>query len=268
MAQAAGRRALPAAWDVRLRKTRMVFARMRQCRGFTLIELMLGASILAIAIVALMGAFFGQSYLNENARNMTSAMNDATRIMEQIRQQNTNDREPCKTQKLPTALAVDATGTRVAVNWNSWLETSTGGKSVNRQLADAADRNKAELIAITCQDGSSTQRPAPHCGPNQASPQEWFGNIKQPTTFDPIRVTVAVSWREGQRSGGGGGPSGELVYLPAHVAQPCTGGCTRQIDCVQGNAPAMVPEQFVITDQDGDGTIEAPAMLTTLISCR
>ena len=49
--------------------------------GFTLVELMLGAAVLTVVAVALLGSYFGQSFLNANARNLTAAMNDATRVM-------------------------------------------------------------------------------------------------------------------------------------------------------------------------------------------
>ncbi|MDP3703107.1 MAG: prepilin-type N-terminal cleavage/methylation domain-containing protein, partial [Candidatus Omnitrophota bacterium] len=38
--------------------------------GFTLIEIMLGTSIMVIVLVAMLGSFFGQSTLNQNSRNM------------------------------------------------------------------------------------------------------------------------------------------------------------------------------------------------------
>ena len=56
--------------------------------GMTLIELLIGAAMLAVAIAALLGAFFGQSILNEHARNLTWAMNDANRVMERLREAN------------------------------------------------------------------------------------------------------------------------------------------------------------------------------------
>ena len=97
--------------------------------GFTLIEIMLGASILAVVIVALMGAFISQAYLNTNARNLTAAMNNAMRVMEQIRLQNTLDRQPCKAAGVPTVVPVDSNGTALAATWNEWLQGLGGARA-------------------------------------------------------------------------------------------------------------------------------------------
>ena len=49
--------------------------------AFTMVELIIAAAILAIAISALLGSFIGQVTLNEHSRNLTWAINDATRVM-------------------------------------------------------------------------------------------------------------------------------------------------------------------------------------------
>ena len=63
--------------------------------GFTLIELTIGASILLLAIVTLLGVFGRQSILNTHSRNLTWAMNDANRVLERLREQNSGT--PCTT---------------------------------------------------------------------------------------------------------------------------------------------------------------------------
>ena len=58
-------------------------------KGMTLIELVLGALTLVVAIAAILGAYLGQLTLNEHARNISLAVHDANRVIEQIRQENT-----------------------------------------------------------------------------------------------------------------------------------------------------------------------------------
>ncbi len=54
-------------------------------KGFTLIELMIAAAILVIALVGLLAAYTGCFGLNETARNLTIAMSGAQKEMEKIR---------------------------------------------------------------------------------------------------------------------------------------------------------------------------------------
>lgn len=57
-------------------------------RGFTLLELMIGAAVLIIALVTLIAAYVGCFTLNESARNLTIAINDGQSVMEEIRDRN------------------------------------------------------------------------------------------------------------------------------------------------------------------------------------
>lgn len=56
--------------------------------GFTLMELMIGAGVLIIALVGLVAAFTGCFALGESATNLTTAINDAQCVMEEIRAHN------------------------------------------------------------------------------------------------------------------------------------------------------------------------------------
>ena len=211
-------------------------------RSFTLIEMMLGASIMVVVIVALMGAFFGQGFLGATARNLNLAMNDATRVVEQIRQQNSTggcpNGYPSAIPPLPSA------------SWNAWLNAQ--GKSIRQGRNDAAASatdNSFELVAVTCQDQDGGNQPTDYCGPTQVGAQEWkIGPAANPT-FDPIRITVAVGWRQSQR-----GIGQDFRYTPA--------GQT-----VQGKVVVNTPESFTWADTDGDGVIESRAMITTLVTC-
>ena len=92
-------------------------------RGLTLVELMVGATLLAIGIVALLWALLGQVTANEFSRSRAWATNDASRVMEQLRRRNTGG---CSTPSTdpPAGFA----------SWDAWLAdtgvTGGGGKSV------------------------------------------------------------------------------------------------------------------------------------------
>ena len=114
----------------------MNLAHIRQ-GGLTLIELMIGAAILVIAMVSLLGAFMAQMTFNEHSRNHALATNDATRVMEQLRRQNSGASCTSPSAAAPGGFA----------SWDAWLaDTSAnggGGKSV--QPNPAAN----ELVVVT-----------------------------------------------------------------------------------------------------------------------
>ena len=160
--------------------------------GLTLVELLVCAVILAVGITALLRAFLGQLTTNEYARHEAWAMNDVSRVMEQVRRQNTGG--GCL---IPN---VSASG---FASWDAWLaDTSAnggGGKSI--QPNPAAN----ERIVVSSSGG------------------------------DPLTVTVAVCWRH----------RGRVI-----------GECDA----------ALTPDDA--GSGDGDGIVESPAMLATLITCR
>ena len=221
----------------------------RRTAGFTLIEMMMGASIIAVVVVALMGAFLGQSYLNAHARNLTAAMNDATRVMEEIRRQNTG--ASCA-GGIPSARPPQTPA--AYTSWNLWLNAPAQGKSIQQP-----NQNQFELIAVTCQevddqDGDGTRNE--YCGRGGATPQvgstEWRTAIG-PTTFNPIRVTIGVGWHQRSRSAGG-----EFTYRPASTV-------------TVGKIEIPVPATFTVAgdiNPPANGVIDSPAMLTTLVTCR
>lgn len=205
--------------------------------GFTLVEMMMGTAVMVIVLVALMGAFMGQSFLSSSARNLTAAMNDATRVMEEIRRLNT--RPNC--DGLPTAKPEAPYAT-----WNDWLNAGGQGKSIMQSSDDTY-----EVIAVTCQ--RETGGPAGYCGPTQVG-AEWARH-RADTDYDPIRVTVAVGWRQQQRVAGGMVGGAEFEYTPERT----TG---------RGKGRVTTPPSFGPVDTDRDGVIESQAMLTTLVTCR
>ena len=161
--------------------------------GFTLVEVLIASVILLIGIVAMLGAYIGDVTLNEHARNLTWALNDAHRVMERLRQQNTGSGCTTPSATAPTGFA----------SWDAWLNdasaTGGGGKSVQ------PTPTTNELITVT---SSGT---------------------------DPLTLTVAVCWRHRNRT------LGECAW----------------------NGTQLSP-----SDKNGNGVIESPAMLSTLMSCR
>lgn len=99
-------------------------AARRLLAGLTLVELMLGAGLLTIAMTGLLQAFMSQTSLSEHSRYLSWAVADAGRVMDRIRLQNTGG--GCATPSL-TAPAGFA-------SWDAWLAstavTGGGGKSI------------------------------------------------------------------------------------------------------------------------------------------
>ena len=185
----------------------------RLVRGFTLPEVLIGVAVLTIAVTALLGAFLGQLILSEHARNLTWAINDATRVMEELRLQNTTPN--CTTLPSSTVPAATGQGTCTApiASWDDWLQRCGGGKSIQ------PNPSTEELVVVTCQNSAGT-----------AACQ---------ATDNPIRLTVAVCWRHRART------LGECTW---------NGTVLTSSDGSNGFA--------------GNGVIESPAMLSTLMTCR
>lgn len=57
----------------------------RSKKGFTLIELMMGVAILLVSGLALLSGFLGSMFLNNSSNNLTTAVNDAQYVLEQVR---------------------------------------------------------------------------------------------------------------------------------------------------------------------------------------
>ena len=189
-------------------------------------ELIIGAAVLAIAIAALLGAFLGQITLNEHARRLTLAMNDANRVMEQLRRVNTG----CASQ--PSASLSSLPGG--FTSWDQWLKdaTANGGGGVSIPPTPAEER-----VFVTCQDNATLGA----CGSsNQVGTGEWSAPAGN-TTWDPIRITVAVCWRHRGRT------LGECTWNGASLLP----------------ADGTMPSLYTTAN-----AIESPAMLTTLMTCR
>lgn len=215
--------------------------RQRRCEGLSLVEIVLGAVVLAIVLAAILGAYMGQVTLNEHARNLSFAMNDAGRVMEQIRSENAG----CVSSSPPD---VDPQLRGVVGDpddWDEWMNTVGQGapKSIGLDPITGANRdNSQERIVVTClrQGVSGTPVDTDYCGDqDQVGAGEWrvHAGPSSPAPFNPIQVTVAVCWRH----------RGRVV-----------GEC-------RWDGSALQPE-----DRSGTGSvgvIESPVMVTTLIAC-
>ena len=155
--------------------------------GFTLMEVLLGGMVLAVAISAILGAYIGQVTLNEHARNLSLAINDASRVVEQIRQRNSPCAGATPSSNFPawTAANPTCTGAAPTTSWDDWLQRCDGGKSVPPTPLSN------ERILLTCQNVAGTAA----CGASE----------------DPLRLTVAVCWRHRGRTIGECTPAGALV---------------------------------------------------------
>lgn len=58
---------------------------MKSKKGLTLLELVIGVAIFIVAIVSLLGAYMGALTMSEGSRNLNTAINDATRVIEEMR---------------------------------------------------------------------------------------------------------------------------------------------------------------------------------------
>ena len=185
--------------------------------GMTMVELLLSLALLAVAMAAIVGGYLGQQTLNEHARNLTLAVQDAERVIEQLRDNNSRCTPP--TAQMPGG-------------WDAWLNGQPLGKSIPN-----VNKNANERIVVTCQDQDGGSLSTDYCGRNAPNPQvaagEWVSQAAS-TVFNPIRVTVAVCWRHRGRT---------------------IGECT-------WDGASLTPSDT------GNGVIESPAMLTTLVTCR
>ena len=109
----------------------------RRTGGLTLAELLITMAIVAIDIAVLLSSFMGQMTLNEHARYLSLATNDAVRVMEQLRQQNS----PGVVCTVPNVAPPAG-----FLAWDAWLGNTTanggGGKSLPASATD-------ELVVVS-----------------------------------------------------------------------------------------------------------------------
>ncbi len=221
----------------------------RRESGFTLAEIVLGGMVLAVAAAAILGAYIGQATLNEHSRNLSAAIHDANRVIELIRQQDATCTTPSIAPPDP-----DGPGALVApTSWNAWMDQVTTWPQANAYYSPrgksvpTANPSNEERIVVTCTDRDGYTGAASVCGtggaPAQVGTGEWQTQAGT-TTFNPLRVTVAVCWRHRGRTIGECGWNGAALTSTA-----------------ADEAANTVPN-------DTANVFESPAMLTTLVTCR
>ncbi len=109
-------------------------------RAFTLMELMIGAAVLAIALLGLLGVFTGCFGLNESAGNLTIAISHARCVMEEIRDRN-----------IPSIVTAE--------DWTAWAQAdppagggcnSLDGESINVSYPSGIAANPLEIVITVC----------------------------------------------------------------------------------------------------------------------
>ena len=171
------------------------------CEGFTLAEIVLGGMLLSIALAAILGSYVGEVTLNEHARNLSLAIQDANRVIEQIRQNNAACSPNPPLAQWPSG-----------ASWDGWLNdpAAGGGKSLQ------PDPTNNELVVVTCQ----AQAGGAPVDCTAAGP-------------DPLRVTVAVCWRHRGRIIGECAANGAALQPDETVSVP-----NEDLDIIQ--SPAML----------------------------
>ena len=104
--------------------------------GFTLLEIIITAAILLLSLLPVMVATIQQITLSEHARNLSWAASDASRVLEQIRDENSS----------PACVSPAAAPPGGFANWDAWLAnaaTGGGGKSLQPDPANN------ELLVVT-----------------------------------------------------------------------------------------------------------------------
>ena len=108
-------------------------------RGMTLVEFLIGAVVLVVAIVSLLGVSVGQAGLNEHARNLSWAISDASRVIEEMRRINSG-----------AACPTPSANPQTSGTWNAWLAGPGGGKSLE---AGGLPAQSQEFVAVSSTGG-------------------------------------------------------------------------------------------------------------------
>lgn len=117
----------------------------------TLIEVLIGTMMLAVAIGWLMSALAGQTTLNDHNRNFAWAISDVSRVMERMRQQNTGAGCTTPSAQWPGGFA----------SWDAWLnDTGVNGGGGKHILPNPAAN---ELVMVTPSGGVPLQVTAAIC---------------------------------------------------------------------------------------------------------
>ena len=111
-------------------------------KGFTLLELAIAAGVLTVAILGLLAALQSLNPLNEGAKETAVALQDASRVMEEIR--------VTPFSSIPTT------------NWTSWAQTNglthLTNEAVTVTTSGTDPLNVAVQVSWSSQRGKGPQR--------------------------------------------------------------------------------------------------------------
>ena len=111
--------------------------RLASSRGFTLIECLLSLVVVLLGMLAVLNTHVSQTALSEHARNTSLGLQDVTRVIERVRQQNGGVGCATPSVAAPAGFA----------SWDAWLNdtgaTGGGGKSIQ------PNPTTQELVAVT-----------------------------------------------------------------------------------------------------------------------
>lgn len=109
-------------------------------RGFTLLELMVTAGILVVSLLALLATYISLAALIESSRNTTVAINDANRVIEQMRNS-----------------AATSFTSMVSTNWTGWASSNGANTLTDEQVGFCYYNLNGTLIF--CSNGSTSANP-------------------------------------------------------------------------------------------------------------
>lgn len=166
----------------------------RGSRGFTLIELMIALSILAVGLLGLIGMTTTAMSANKVARQFTEGLNLARDKVESLKRNNLYTINP----SLSAASTVVPTGTSVCTDsyrrcYHTDLENPEGEGNTTNDLDTVSPQG-------TCSTSSSVSTQADHCTVTTLSGEAFhvMWNIldRQPRT-DMKTVQVIIRWMDG-----------------------------------------------------------------------
>lgn len=151
----------------------------------TLVEVMIAAAVLMIVITGLVGSFVALGSLRESAKNLTLAVNDAAKVMEEIHSTTFSN-----LRNSASVSYCDAHGG----TWETKVNVTSPGSYLSIDWDGDGITSDDEHIDIVCCDSSAVAG-------GQACTEANNANVAPNSNTDLIDVYVTVSWREGRGTG-------------------------------------------------------------------
>ncbi|MBI2094347.1 MAG: type II secretion system protein [Candidatus Omnitrophica bacterium] len=154
--------------------------------AFTLVELLLSAFIVVVALVSILGATSWQIATDEQSRNLSWSEHDAMRIMEQLRLQNKGGSCGLPVASAPSGFA----------SWDAWLASTSatggGGKSIQPDPAN----NEQAVVSFTGTDPLRVTVTVCWRQRGRAIGECWSGDVDADGTLEsPAMLTTLITCR-------------------------------------------------------------------------